>query len=86
MKKAIVLAITVAFVMTAMPLFAGEQVKSTEKPIFQIMADTMKGGQVKERNRWRTVPKEDTAIFQHCADGIKEGSAKAKQMSLRETK
>jgi len=86
MKKIAALAIAVAFVMTAMPLFAGGEPKSTEKPIFQMIADSMKCGKARSQNQLRPVPKEDTAIFQHCADGIKEGSAKAKQTSLREAK
>lgn len=86
MKKIVTLAIAAAFVMTAMPLFAGGESKSTEKPVFQIVADTMKPGKAKPKNQLRPVPKEDTAIFQRCADGITEGSAKAKQTSLRGTK
>jgi hypothetical protein len=53
--------------------------------MFQIISDTItKRGEVRERNKLR--PVKEVAVFQSLSNGIKEGSAKAKNLSARETK
>ena len=86
MKKFAVIVIALAVVVYAMPVFAGDAgcAKGTEKSAFQLIADTVTvKGTVKDRNKLKIVPPEQVNVFQGCADGIKEGSAKAKETSLR---
>ena len=96
MKKIALLAVVVAVVVAfAAPVFAGGsgcESSSTgkESSLFQKMADSMTLGSGKEKNKvveFSGPPLCTTKNFQSISDGIKEGSAKAKAMSLRgETK
>ena len=86
MKKFVILLAAVTFFAGTRPAFAGGEgsAKPKEDSLFQIMSDTMKPGEVKEKNKYRKVEK--IYLFQSLSDGIKEGSKKAKQESLRTTK
>jgi len=76
MKRIAVFIIGMAIVANATPLFAGE------KSLFQTMYDTMnKKCQVREKNKM--IPVKEVTIFQNMSKGIKEGSAKAKNTTLR---
>ena len=84
MKKLVLLIMVVLVVGCSVSAFA-----ESEKSIFQMIADTMTPGQIKEKNKLIPLNKAEvvsTKTFQHMSDGIKEGSAKAKSMSGRETK
>ena len=89
MKKIAASVIAVMVVAGALPLLAEESAPSKEqrreKSMFQIISDTItKRGEVRERNKLR--PVKEVAVFQSLSNGIKEGSAKAKNLSARETK
>jgi Tfp pilus assembly protein PilP len=84
MKKIAILIMVLLVVGCSVNLFA-----DGEKSVFQMIADTMKPGQVKEKNKLIPLNKAEvvsTKTFQHMSDGIKEGSEKAKASSLREEK
>ena len=86
MKKFAVIMIALAVAGYVMPVFAGDAgcAKGSEKSAFQLIADTITvKGKIKDRNKLRTVPPEQVSGFQNWADGIKEGSAKARETSLR---
>jgi hypothetical protein len=92
MRKLVALLIAIAFVASAIPAFAGCGTCGTkagekaagEQSLFQKMSDTMKPGPGLEKNKYRKVEK--IYLFQSLADGIKEGSAKAKSGTLRTQK
>lgn len=84
MKQVMVAVAIAALAVSAAPLFAAEGGCSQEKTPFQIVADTLKPGEIKEKNRVR--PVEKVAVFQSIANGISEGSQKAKGESLRTAK
>ena len=86
MRKLAAFVITILFVASTIPVFAGDGAckKCDEKTPFQIIADTMKPGKVKEKNKLK--PIEKITVFQNMSDGIKEGAEKAKGESLRTTK
>lgn len=86
MKKFVMLLVAVMFFTSTFPAFAGGEgpAKPKEDSLFQIMSDTMKPGEVKEKNKYRKVEK--IYLFQSLSDGIKEGSKKAREESLRTTK
>lgn len=78
MRKIVGLIIAVLFVASTIPSLASAK----EKSIFQLMADSMsKPVKLSEKNRIKPVGKIE--IFQNLADGIREGSAKVKNCSLR---
>lgn len=81
MKKIAVLILVTLFVLSTVPAFAGGEPKK-EKNLFQIIMDSCKPGEVKPKNQLRN-PLPTVTIFQNAADGIKEGSAKAKNETLR---
>jgi hypothetical protein len=84
MKKLAVLVVVMAVTVYAMPAFANCGTCGKEKTPFQIIADTITvKGQIKEKNKLKPIPREQVNLFQALADGIKEGSAKAKLESLR---
>jgi len=79
-KRIAALIIAVLFVASTIPAFAAEGSAKSDN-LFQIIGDTLKPGEVKEKNKIKKVEKIYT--FQSIANGINEGSAKAKGMSLR---
>ncbi|MDD5422658.1 MAG: hypothetical protein WC592_00560 [Candidatus Omnitrophota bacterium] len=89
MKKLAVILAAAAVVLVSMQVFADD---GGGKSIFQSMYDAMnvpckapaksESADVKEAKKEIEAVKK-VQIFQNMADGIKEGSAKAKQMSLR---
>ena len=91
MRKILALIAVIAFLASAIPAFAGgapsesttaQGAQGDEKSIFQIVADTMpEHVALSEKNRPR--PIKTMTIFQEWADGIKEGSQVAKDLSLR---
>lgn len=90
MKKIALLAVVVAVVVAfAAPVFADagcEKAACKEASIFQKMADSMTLGPGKSQNKVIEFsgPKVTTSSnFQNTANGIQEGSAKARNMSLR---
>lgn len=97
LRRIVTLVLLVAFVVTAMPLYAGgaagakpakaaQKTVCEEKTPFQLIADTIKPGKGYAKNQVIPVPPEQVQVFQRVSDGIKEGSAKAKQCSLRTSK
>ncbi len=83
MKRIMVLVVAMLFVGNLIPIFA-EQPKK-EDSLFKIVKDTLKPGPVKEKNKVRN-PLPKVSVFQNMANGIKEGSAKARCESLRTEK
>ena len=84
MKKVAALILVTLFVASTLPAFAGtEPVK--EKNLFQIIMDSCKPGTVKPKNQIRN-PLPKVTAFQNAANGINEGSAKAKNETLRTEK
>ena len=81
MKKVAVLILAALFVASTIPAFAGEQVVK-EKNLFTIIKDSFKPWKVKPKNELRN-PLPTVSGFQNVANGIKEGSAKAKSETLR---
>lgn len=81
MKRIAALLIAVLFAVSAVPAFAGQHTEK-EKNLFCIIMDTLKPGEVREKNKLKN-PLPTVSGFQKAADGIKEGSAKAKQETLR---
>jgi len=82
MRRISVLIVVAFFVLSVMPAFAQE--KKQEENLFNIIAGTLKPGQVKERNKLRKVEK--ITLFQDISTMISEGSARAKGESLRTKK
>jgi hypothetical protein len=80
MKRAAAVMIAIIFAVSVVPAFAAQQEK--EKNLFAIILDTLKPGQVREKNKLHN-PLPKVTTFQNAADGIREGSAKAKQETLR---
>ena len=68
-----------------MPLFAADApAAAKEKSPFQVMADAINAkGQAKSENASMSLSLKRVTVFQDIADGIKEGSAKAKPLTLR---
>ena len=85
MRTIAIIAVAIAVAVTAMPAFAGEKVSSgtSEKSLFQIVSDEIGKAKVRDQDKLIAVPPEQVNVFQSVSDGIKEGSAKAKQGSLR---
>ena len=81
MKKVAVLILVALFVASTIPAFAGEQ-PVKEKNLFTIIKDSFKPWKPKPKNELRN-PLPTVTVFQRAADGIKEGSAKAKNKTLR---
>jgi CDP-diacylglycerol pyrophosphatase len=82
MKRIAALAVAVLFAAGAVPAFAQQASQEKEENLIKIVSDTIKPGQVREKNKLRN-PLPKVTVFQNAADGIKEGSAKAKQQTLR---
>ena len=87
MRKIALLVLVVAVVVAfAVPAFASCGKCGKEGSLFQKMADSMTLGPGKEKNKVVVFsgPKlPTTSHFQNTADGIAEGSAKAKAQTLR---
>jgi len=83
MKELGALVVLTVFVLTFIPAFAQDGGgKGHEKTLFQLIMDSMdKPVQISEKDRVK--PIDEVPIFQSMADGIKEGSTKAKDLSLR---
>ena len=81
MKKIAVLILAALFVASTVPAFAGEQPQK-ERNLFVIIKDTFKPWKVKPKNEIKN-PLPKVSAFQNAANGIKEGSAKAKNETLR---
>lgn len=81
MKKVVVLILAVLFVASTLPAFAAEQ-PAKEKNLFVIIKDSFKPWKPQPKNEIKN-PLPTVTVFQHMADGIKEGSAKAKNETLR---
>ena len=90
MRTIAIIAVVIAVAISAMPAFAGgagcaskSSEKSCEKSLFQIVSDEIGKAKVRDQDKLIAVPPEQVNVFQSVSDGIKEGSAKAKQGSLR---
>ncbi len=83
MKRVIGLIVAAFFIASIVPAF-GEEPKQ-EDNLFKIVQGTIKSGTVKEKNKVRN-PLPKVGLFQSLADGIKEGSAKSRNESLRAVK
>lgn len=83
MKRIIGLIAAVLFAASVVPAF-GEQPKQ-EDNLFKIVQGTINLGPVKEKNRVKN-PLPKVSLFQNLANGINEGSAKARNESLRAAK
>lgn len=93
MKKIAVVLVIMAVALTAMPVFAGESsVKGQEKSLFQILSDEINSAKKPARFDIKPVMKDtiaeskevvSTTVFQKVSDRIEEGSAVAKEESLR---
>ena len=81
MKKAAALILVALFVASTIPAFAGGQ-PVKEKNLFAIIKDSFKPWKVKPKNEIKN-PLPTVSGFQNVADGIKEGSAKARCTTLR---
>ena len=81
MKKIAVLILAALFVASTLPAFAVEQPKK-ERNLYKIIKGTIKNGEAKPKNKLRN-PLPKVTVFQHMANGIKEGSVKAKKETLR---
>ena len=80
MKRIFVLAVMVFFAASVTVAFAETEKK--EENLFKIIQNSIKCGPVKEKNKIKN-PMPKVTAFQNMADGIKEGSEKAKGESLR---
>lgn len=78
MKYVIVLAIIITLVISTVPAFAKE--RNLFKIITESFKEPLKFG---EEDKIKPIPREQVSLFQVMADGITEGSRKAKGMSLR---
>ncbi|MCX5679699.1 MAG: hypothetical protein NTZ95_03465 [Candidatus Omnitrophica bacterium] len=81
MKKIAVFILAALFVASTIPAFAGEQPKK-ERNLFVIIKNSIKPWKVKPKNELKN-PLPTVSGFQNVANGIKEGSAKAKNETLR---
>jgi hypothetical protein len=78
MRGIIIAAIIITLVISTVPAFA------KERNLFKIiMASFEEGLNFGPEDEIKPIPREQVNIFQKCADGIQEGSARAKNMSLR---
>lgn len=89
MKKVAALIIIVAFVITVLPVFAEDTGGMTreqyrQKPLYDKIMDPIRNFKFAEKDKIKPFPGDKVTIFQNSADGIKEGSAKARQMSARQ--
>ena len=84
MRKIAAFTLTLLFAISVLSQFAlaGGQEDTKEKPLWIIISDSFKDFKVSEQDKMRPVAK--VSIFQSMSDGIKEGSAKAKDLSLRD--
>jgi len=90
MKRALVLAVAMAFVLSCVPAFAAQAAKavkapastSEEKTIFQTVADSVNESLKVQPKAVSTAPK-GPSVFQELSTSIDEGSAKAKPLTLR---
>jgi hypothetical protein len=90
MKKMALIVVAIAVAVYVMPAFAGgagcaskASEKSSEQTLFQKASDEVNAAKVQDRFKVKAVPPEEVKVFQNLSDGIKEGSAKAKNSSLR---
>ena len=84
MKKIAVLILVALFVASTLPAFAVEQ-PAKEKNLFVIIKNSFKPWKPKPKNEIRN-PLPTVTVFQSAANGIQEGSAKAKKETLRTAK
>ncbi len=89
MKKIAALIIIVAVFVTALPVFADtvcgmSREEYKKKPLYNKITDPIRDFKYSEKDKIKPFPGDKVTIFQHTADGIKEGSAKARQMSARQ--
>ena len=83
MKKIAVLILAALFVASTVPVFAGTApVKEKERNLFVIIKNSFTPWKPQPKNELRN-PLSTVSGFQNVADGIKEGSAKAKSETLR---
>ena len=95
MKKIAVVLVIAAIAMYAMPVFADDAApvaKGQEKSLFQTISDEINSAKKPARFDIKPVVKDtieeskvvaSTTVFQKVSDRIEEGSAKAKEESLR---
>lgn len=96
MKKIAVVLVIAAIAMYAMPVFADDataaKAQAQEKSLFQIISDEINSAKKPARFDIKPVVKDtveeskvvvSTTVFQKVSDRIEEGSAKAKEESLR---
>ena len=83
--KIMVLVIAMSFALSVIPSFTmtgnAEEEKSAGKSMFQVWANW-----INTPLEMEVKPLKKVDTFQHMSDGIKEGSQKAKKMSLRTEK
>jgi len=94
MKKIAVVLVIAAIALYAMPVFAGDAPAGQEKSFFQTISDEINNSKMPARFAVKPVAKDTAdgvkyigdskvAVFQDISDGIAQGSAKAKNESLR---
>jgi uncharacterized protein YxeA len=81
MKRIVALVVAMLFTVSVVPAFAQTEAKK-ENNLIKIVMDSFKPWKPKEKNTLKN-PLPTVTAFQNAADGIKEGSAKAKQTTLR---
>jgi hypothetical protein len=81
MKKVAVLILAALFVASTLPAFAVTE-PAKEKNLCTIVKNSFKPWKVKPKNEVKN-PLPTVSGFQNVANGIKEGSAKAKKETLR---
>lgn len=81
MKKIMALVLVALFATSTIPAFASAEPEK-ERNLFVIIKDSFKPWKPQPKNEIRN-PMPTVSIFQGAANGIKEGSAKAKNESLR---
>lgn len=85
MKKIMVLVVAASFALSVIPSFVmtgyAEEEKPAGKSMFQVWANW-----INTPLEMEVKPLKEVDTFQHMSNGIKEGSQKAKKMSLRTEK
>ena len=81
MKKMVMFILAALIVASTIPAFAGTET-AKERNLFVIIKDSFKPWKVQPKNELRN-PLPTVSGFQNVANGISEGSAKAKKETLR---
>ncbi|MDD5438790.1 MAG: hypothetical protein PHS37_01215 [Candidatus Omnitrophica bacterium] len=81
MKKFVCLMVAVMFVIGLMPAFAAEGAKYQGDNLVKSVGDSLKDFKVRDQDKIKTA--KTVPGFQNISNGIKDGAAKAKGLSLR---